>query len=36
MNIAFTSNFATLTAADVDDICGNGTGLFGRYTKTKK
>jgi hypothetical protein len=33
MNIAFAPNFATLTTADVGDICGNGTGLFGRYTK---
>jgi hypothetical protein len=33
MNISFAPNFATLTTADVGDICGNGTGLFGRYTK---
>jgi hypothetical protein len=33
MNITFAPNFATLATADVADICGNGTGLFGRYTK---
>jgi hypothetical protein len=35
MNIAFAPKFATLTA-DVGNICGNGTGVFGRYTKDRK
>jgi hypothetical protein len=33
MNIAFAPKFATLTTADAGDICGNGTGLFGRYDR---
>jgi hypothetical protein len=33
INITFASKFATLTTADVADICGIGTGLFGRYTR---
>jgi hypothetical protein len=36
MNIAFEPKFATLKTADVADICGNGTGVFGRYTKDRK
>ena len=36
MNITFAPSFATLTTGDVGDICGNGTGLFGRYTKDRK
>jgi hypothetical protein len=36
MTITFAPNLATLTTADVGDICGNGTGLFGGYTKDRK
>lgn len=36
MSITFTPQFATVSAADVDDICGNGTGVFGRYTKNRR
>jgi hypothetical protein len=36
MSITFTPQFATVTVADVDEICGNGTGVFGRYTKGRK
>ena len=34
MTINFAAQSATLTAAD--DVCGNGTGIFGRYTKDRK
>jgi hypothetical protein len=36
MTIAFAPEFATLTAADVGFLCGNGTGIFGRYTKDRR
>jgi len=36
LSITFTPQFATVSAADVDEICGNGTGVFGRYTKSRK
>lgn len=36
MSIAFAPNAATLETADVNDICGMGTGVFGRYTKDRK
>ena len=36
MSVTFTPQFATVSAADVGDICGNVTGLFGRYTKDRK
>ena len=36
MTIAFAPEFATLTAADVGLLCGNGTGIFGRYTKDRR
>ena len=34
MTIDFAPQAATVTAAD--DVCGNGTGIFGRYTKDRK
>ncbi len=36
MSVTFTPQFSTISAADVDDICGNGTGIFGRYTKNRR
>jgi hypothetical protein len=36
MTITFASQTATLTVADVGDICGPSTGIFGRYTKDRK
>jgi len=36
MSVTFTPQFATVSAADVDDICGSGTGIFGRYTKNRR
>jgi hypothetical protein len=36
MTIAFVPEFATLTAADVGFLCGNGKGIFGRYTKDRR
>ena len=36
MTITFAPQSATLTAADVGDICGNGTGILGRYTNDRK
>jgi hypothetical protein len=36
MTITFAPQFATLTTADVNTLCGQGTGLFGRYTKRRK
>jgi hypothetical protein len=36
MTITFAGQVATITAADVGNICGNGTGLFGRYTKDRR
>jgi hypothetical protein len=36
LSVAFAPQFAALTTADVGDICGSGTGLFGRYTKDRK
>jgi len=36
MTINFAPQLATVKAADVSDICGNGTGIFGRYTKDRK
>jgi hypothetical protein len=36
MTITFAPQIATLTAADVDTLCGQGTGIFGRYTKRRK
>jgi len=36
MTITFAPQSATLTAADVVDLCPIGTGLFGRYTKDRK
>ena len=36
MTIAFAPEFATLTAADVGFLCGNGTGILGRYTKDRR
>jgi hypothetical protein len=34
MTIDFAPQSATVTAAD--DVCGNGMGIFGRYTKDRK
>jgi hypothetical protein len=36
MTITFTSEFAMLTAADVDALCGQGTGIYGRYMRRRK
>jgi hypothetical protein len=36
MTINFAPQSATVTTADVSDICGNGTGIFGRYTRDRK
>jgi hypothetical protein len=36
LTITFAPRFATLKYADVDGLCGMGTGVFGRYTKDRK
>jgi hypothetical protein len=36
MSIAFAPQSATVTAADVGSLCGNATGVLGRYTKDRK
>jgi len=36
MTIAFAPQSATVTAADVGSLCGNATGILGRYTKERK
>ncbi len=36
ITVTFAPQFATVSAADVGDICGNGTGIFGRYTKDRR
>ena len=36
MTITFAPQFATVSAAEVGDICGIGTGIFGRYTKHRR
>jgi len=36
MTVTFAPQSATLTAADVVDICPVGTGIFGGYTKGRK
>jgi hypothetical protein len=36
MTITFVKGFATVSAADVEALCGMGTGVFGRYTKGGK
>ena len=36
MTIAFAPQSATVTAADVGSLCGNATGIPGRYTKDRK
>jgi hypothetical protein len=36
MSVTFTPQFATVSTADVGDICGNGTGILGRYTKDRR
>jgi hypothetical protein len=36
LTITFAPEVATVTAADVEFICGGGTGIFGRYTRVLK
>jgi hypothetical protein len=35
ISLTFSASAATLGEADVGDICAEGTGLFGRYLRTK-
>jgi hypothetical protein len=36
MTITFAPQFATVTYAEVDTVCGMGSGIIGRYTKGQK